>query len=58
MLYVKFRGSGPRGFEEVFGPFPMYSFGSKLGPLDLGHLGPWDLRLNELGERQLGHAIY
>ena len=34
----------------------MHFYGSNLGPLARGHLGPWDLGLNKLSRGALGNA--
>ena len=54
MLYTKFQASEPSGSEEE--DFLIYFYGSNLGPLARGHLGPWDLHLNKLGRGALGNA--
>ena len=36
----------------------MYFYGSNLGPLATGHLGPWDLHLNKFVRGELGNATY
>ena len=36
----------------------MHFYGSNLGPLARGHLGPWDLGLNKLGKGAPGNATY
>ena len=36
----------------------MYFYGSNLGPLARGHLGPWDLGLNKLGKGPPSNATY
>ena len=56
MLYTKFQASEPSGPEEE--DFLIYFYGSNLGPLARGHLGPWDLHLNKLGRGALGNATY
>ena len=44
--------------KKIFEKFSMYFYGSNLGPLARGHLGPWDLGLNKLGRSALGNATY
>ena len=59
MLHTKVQASGPRGFkEEDFSIFFMYFYGSILGSLARGHLGYWDLCLNNLGKEPPGKATY
>ena len=36
----------------------MYFYGSNLGPLALGYLGPLDLHLNKVGEGAQDNATY
>ena len=36
--------------------FSIYFYDLNLGPLALGHLGPWDLHLNKIGKGPQGNA--
>ena len=56
MLHTQFQTSGLSGSEEE--DFLIHFYGSNLGPLARGHLGPWDLHLNKLGRGALGNASY
>ena len=59
MLHTKFQTSGLSGSEEEdFKYISMHLYGSNLGPLARGHLGPWDLGLNKLGKGAPGNATY
>ena len=59
MLHTTFQTSGLSGSEEEdFLYISMRFYGSNLGPLARGHLGPWDLHLNKLGRGALGNASY
>ena len=59
MLHTKFQASKLSGCEaEDFSIFSMYFYGSNLGPLARGHLGPWDLHLNKLVRGEVGNATY
>ena len=59
MLHTKFQASEPSGSkEEDFLIYSIHFYGSNLGPLARGHLGPWDLHLNKLGRGALGNATY
>ena len=42
--------------KKIFEYFFRYFYGSNLGPLRRGHLGPCGLDLNKLGKRPLGNA--
>ena len=42
MLHTKFQATKPSGSEAE--DFSMYFYGSNLGPLATGHLGPWDIQ--------------
>ena len=44
--------------KKNFEYFSIYFYGSNLGPLGRGHLGPWGLHLNKLGRGALGRATY
>ena len=44
--------------KKIFEYFSKYFYGSNLGPLARGHLGPWELNLNRLGRGLLGNATY
>ena len=54
MLHIQFQASKPSGSEEE--DFFMYFYGSNLGLLARGHLGPWDLHLDKLGRDALSNA--
>ena len=60
MLHTEFQASKQSGSEEedfcIF--FFLYFYGSNLGTLARGHLGPWDLHLNKPVRGELGNAIY
>ena len=48
MLHIKVQASEQSGSEEEdFLIFFMYFYGLNLGPLALGHLGPWDLHFKK-----------
>ena len=51
MIQTNFQALKASGSEGVFFEyFFMYFYGSNLRPLARGHLGPWDLYLNNLVE--------
>ena len=56
MLHTKFQTSGPSGFEEE--DFLIYFYGLNLGPMAWGHVGPWDLFFNKLGNGPPGNSKY
>ena len=56
MLHTKFQASKPSGSEAE--DFSIFFFGSNLGTLARGHLGPWDLHLNKPVRGELGNATY
>ena len=59
MLHTKFQASKLSGSEaEDFSIFSLYFYGSNLGTLAGGHLGPWDLHLNKPVRGELGNATY
>ena len=60
MLHTTFQTSDPSGSEEekVFEYISMHFYGSNLGPLARGHLGPWDIGLNKLGKGPPENATY
>ena len=47
-----------RRFFNIFLCISVHFYGSNLGPLVLGHPGPWDLGLNELGKGPPSNATY
>ena len=64
MLHIKFQApkpssSGEEDFKVYFISEPMTPCGRAiLDSLAQGHLGSWDLHLNELGIGLLGNATY
>ena len=61
MLHAKFQTSGRSGSEDedfFFSYFAMYFYGSNLGPLARGYLGPGDRGLNIFGKRLPGNVKY
>ena len=59
MLHTKFQAIKQSGSEaEDFSIFVYVFYGSNLGPLATGHLGPWDLHLNKFLRGELDNATY
>ena len=54
MLHCNFKHKKKKGFEY----FSKYFCGLNLEPPARGHLGSWDLYLNQLGRGPLGKATY